>query len=110
MSNGASSVSDTARRPAHTQDQLTLQQPCAYENAGDGFQHPVKKPKGSKLAERDKAFNAVIRGVHAVAEHANALVKVTFKALRRVSLGPSAITRTPEPPSSSCSWSMTAQP
>ena len=66
----------------------------AYENAGDGFQHPVKKPKGSELAEHDKAFNAVIRTVHAVAEHANALVKVTFKVLRRVSLGPSAITRT----------------
>jgi hypothetical protein len=35
----------------------------------------------------------VIRGVHAVAERANALLKVTFKALRRVSLDPSAITR-----------------
>jgi hypothetical protein len=34
----------------------------------------------------------VIRGVHALAEHANALLKVTFKALRRVSLAPAAIT------------------
>ncbi|MEZ3183278.1 IS5/IS1182 family transposase, partial [Streptomyces pimonensis] len=34
-----------------------------------------------------------IRGVHAVAERANALLKVTFKALRRVSLAPAAITR-----------------
>jgi hypothetical protein len=64
-----------------------------YENAGPGFRHPVKKPKGGELAERDKAFNAVIRGVHAVAERANALLKVTFKALRRVSLDPAAITR-----------------
>ncbi|GHI01768.1 hypothetical protein Scel_00890 [Streptomyces cellostaticus] len=35
----------------------------------------------------------MIRGVHAVAERANALLKVTFKALRRVSLDPAAITR-----------------
>ena len=64
-----------------------------YENIGDGFRHPVKKPKGGELAEEHKAFNAVIRGVHGVAERANALLKVTFKALRRVSLDPSAITR-----------------
>lgn len=64
-----------------------------YENAGPGFRHPVKKPKGGELAETDQAFNAVIRGVHAVAERANALLKVTFKALRRVSLDPAAITR-----------------
>ncbi|MFJ8550911.1 transposase family protein [Streptomyces sp. NPDC093676] len=64
-----------------------------YENAGDGFRHPVKKPKGGELADTDKAFNAVIRCVHAVAERANALLKVTFKALRRVSLDPAAITR-----------------
>ncbi|MFJ6564560.1 transposase family protein [Streptomyces sp. NPDC091412] len=64
-----------------------------YENAADGLRHPVKKPKSGELAESDRAFNAVIRGVHAVAERANALLKVTFKALRRVSLDPAAITR-----------------
>lgn len=64
-----------------------------YENAADGFRYPVKEPKGGELAESDKAFNAVIRGVHAVAERANALLKVTFKALRRVSLDPAAISR-----------------
>ncbi|MGW2936163.1 HARBI1 family protein [Streptomyces sp. NPDC001156] len=64
-----------------------------YENAGEGLRHPVKKPKGGELTEPDKAFNAVIRGVHGVAERANALLKVTFKALRRVSLDPAAITR-----------------
>jgi hypothetical protein len=40
-----------------------------------------------------QAFNKVIRGIHGVAERANALLKVTFKALRRVSLDPAAITR-----------------
>ncbi|MFI6359158.1 transposase family protein [Streptomyces sp. NPDC050743] len=64
-----------------------------YENAADGLRHPVKKPKDGELADCDKAFNAVSRGVHAVAERANALLKVTFKALRRVSLDPAAITR-----------------
>ncbi|MEW2079662.1 transposase family protein [Streptomyces sp. NPDC012403] len=64
-----------------------------YQNTGGGFRHPVKKPRGSELAEHGKAFNAVIRGVHAVAERANALLKVTFKALRRVSLDPAAIIR-----------------
>ncbi|MFD7705258.1 transposase family protein [Streptomyces caelestis] len=64
-----------------------------YENTGGNFRYPVKKPRGSELAEHREAFNAVIRGVHAVAERANALLKVTFKALRRVSLAPAAITR-----------------
>ncbi|MFH9733926.1 transposase family protein [Streptomyces sp. NPDC017260] len=64
-----------------------------YENAADGFRHPVKKPKGGELAEWQRTFNAVIRGIHGVAERANALLKVTFKALRRVSLDPAAITR-----------------
>lgn len=64
-----------------------------YENAADGFRHPVMKPKGGELTEAAQAFNKVIRGVHGVAERANALLKVTFKALRRISLDPSAITR-----------------
>jgi hypothetical protein len=64
-----------------------------YENIGDGFRHPVKKPKGGELTDRDRAFNVINRGVHGMAERANALLKVTFKALRRVSLDPAAITR-----------------
>ncbi|MFD6327247.1 transposase family protein, partial [Streptomyces sp. NPDC058442] len=64
-----------------------------YENAADGFRHPYKKPKGGELTEEQRTFNAVIRGIHGVAERANALLKVTFKALRRVSLDPAAITR-----------------
>jgi DDE superfamily endonuclease len=64
-----------------------------YENVGPGFRHPVKKPQGGELTEHRQAFNKVIRGIHGVAERANALLKVTFKALRRVSLDPAAITR-----------------
>ncbi len=64
-----------------------------YQNAGAGLRHPAKKPKGGELTNDAQAFNSVIRGVHGVAERANALLKVTFKALHRVSLDPKAITR-----------------
>jgi hypothetical protein len=64
-----------------------------YENAGDGFRHPVKKPKGGELTTEQQTFNKVIRGIHGVAERANAVLKVTFKALRRVSLDPGSISR-----------------
>jgi DDE superfamily endonuclease len=42
-------------------------------------------------AEEHRAYNALIRGVHALAERANSLLKTTFKALRRVSLDPNRI-------------------
>jgi hypothetical protein len=64
-----------------------------YENAGPGFRHPVKRPKGGQPGEDAKQYNLLVRGVHSVAERANALLKVTFKALRRVGLDPGAITR-----------------
>jgi DDE superfamily endonuclease len=64
-----------------------------HENAGDGFRHPVRKPAGDQLTEAQKTFNKVVRGVHGVCERANSLLKTTFKALRRVSLDPSRITR-----------------
>ncbi|MFJ8795999.1 transposase family protein [Streptomyces sp. NPDC102462] len=64
-----------------------------YENAGDGFRHPVKKPAGGELTEAQQTYNKVIRGIHGVCERANSLLKTTFKALRRVSLDPSRITQ-----------------
>lgn len=64
-----------------------------YENAGDGFRHPFKKPAGSELTEEQQTYNKVIRGIHGVCERANSLLKTTFKALRRVSLDPSRITK-----------------
>lgn len=64
-----------------------------YENAGNGFRHPVKKPAGGILTEAQQTYIKVIRGVHGVCERANSLLKTTFKALRRVSLDPSRITK-----------------
>ncbi|MFE8986856.1 transposase family protein [Streptomyces collinus] len=83
---------DALNRLASALDIPTLTD-LGHENAGDGFRHPVKKPKGGELDDAQQTFNSVIRGVHAVAERANARLKVTFKALRRVSLDPSGITR-----------------
>jgi DDE superfamily endonuclease len=83
---------DALNRLATTLGTPTLTD-LGYENAGDGFRHPVKKPKGGELTEDDQTFNKVIRSIHGVAERANALLKVTFKALRRVSLDPASITR-----------------
>ena len=62
-----------------------------YENLSPALRTPVKKPKGRELTEPNKTCNALIRGIHAVAERANSLLKTTFKALRRVSLDPGRI-------------------
>lgn len=83
---------DALNRLAAALDLPTLTD-LGYENVGPGFRHPVKKPQGGELTEHQQAFNKAIRGIHGVAERANALLKVTFKALRRVSLDPAAITR-----------------
>lgn len=83
---------DALNRLAATRGIPTLTD-LGYENAADGLRHPVKKPKGGELTEEQRTLNAAIRGIHGVAERANALLKVTFKALRRVSLDPNAITR-----------------
>jgi hypothetical protein len=101
---------DALNRLASALDVLTLTD-LGYENADDGFRHPVKKPKGGELGDAQQTFNSVIRGVHAVAERANTLLKVTFKALRRVSLDPrGASPGSPEPPSSCSIWSTAAPP
>lgn len=79
-------------RLAATLDVRTLAH-LGYENAGDGFRHPVKEPMGGELTVDAAAFNSVVRSIHGVSERANALLKVTFNALRRVSLDPATITR-----------------
>jgi hypothetical protein len=64
-----------------------------YENVGSGFRHPAEKPRGREPTLKQKTFNKVIRDIHGVAERANAPFKVTFRALRRVSLDPGSIAR-----------------
>ena len=83
---------DALNRLADQLGTLTLVD-LGYENTGDGFRHPVKKPAGGELTEAQQSFNRVIRGIHGMCERANALLKTTFKALRRVSLDPSRISQ-----------------
>ncbi len=60
-----------------------------YAGAGIGIKTPVK---GSKPDPADQTYNQVQAHLRAPAERANALLK-GFKALKRVTLDPSAITK-----------------
>lgn len=62
-----------------------------YISLSPAIRHPYKKPKGAELTEQQLTYNKVIRGVHGVAERANALLKETFAALQLVSLSPTRI-------------------
>lgn len=62
-----------------------------YQNLSPAIHHPCKKPKGGQLTEAQTTYNKVIRGIHGVAERANALLKETFAALQTVSLDPRRI-------------------
>jgi hypothetical protein len=62
-----------------------------YMNVSPAIRHPVKKPKGGELTEAQSTYNKVVRGVHGVAERANALLKETFAALQMISLSPERI-------------------
>jgi hypothetical protein len=62
-----------------------------YLNLSPAIRHPHKKPKGGELTEAQTTYNKVIRGVHGIAERANALLKETFAALQKVSLDPARI-------------------
>jgi hypothetical protein len=71
--------------------QLPTLTDLGYISLSTAIRHPHKKPKGLELTDRQKTFNAVIRGVHAPSERANALLKETFAALQMVSLSPGRI-------------------
>jgi hypothetical protein len=62
-----------------------------YQNPSPAIRHPHKKPRGGELTEAQTTYNKVIRGVHGVAERANALLKETFAALQMISLDPGRI-------------------
>jgi hypothetical protein len=73
-----------------SEDQMPTLTDLGYLNLSPAIRHPFKKPKGGELTEAQTTYNKVIRGVHGVAERANALFKETFAALQRVSLSPGA--------------------
>jgi hypothetical protein len=47
---------------------------------------PLRKPAGAELTDEEKAHNKTHDGKRAIGERPNALLKMTFKALRNVSL------------------------
>jgi hypothetical protein len=55
----------------------------AYEGEPETFKIPFKKPKGGQLTEDQQAFNAVHGALRCLGERANALLKTTYRALRR---------------------------
>jgi hypothetical protein len=59
-----------------------------YEGESDTITVAFKKPKGGKLTEVQQLFNKVHNGIRAIGERGNSLLKMTFRALRNVSLDP----------------------
>jgi hypothetical protein len=59
-----------------------------YEGESDTITVGFKKPKGGKLSAVQKQFNKAHNGLRAIGERGNSLLKMTFRALRNVSLDP----------------------
>lgn len=59
-----------------------------YEGEATTITVATKTPKGARLTDTQRAANRAHNAVRAVGERGNALLKTTFKALRRVSLCP----------------------
>jgi DDE superfamily endonuclease len=59
-----------------------------YEGEADTITVAFKKPKDGQLTSVQQQFNKAHNGVRAIGERANALLKMTFRALRNVSLNP----------------------
>jgi hypothetical protein len=59
-----------------------------YEGEADTITVAFKKPKHGTLSNIEQQFNRAHNGIRAVSERGNALLKMTFKALRNVSLDP----------------------
>jgi len=89
---------DTTCLRAHTEvlplitawvgDDLAALGDLGYEGEADTITVPVKKPQGGKLTDEQKARNRAHNGKRAQGERGNSLLKMTFKALRNVSLNP----------------------
>ena len=74
-----------------TGDDLPALADLGYEGEPATFTLPIKKPKGAKLTDEHKQLNWLQAHARARAEQANAVLKMTFKALRHVSLDPGMI-------------------
>jgi DDE superfamily endonuclease len=59
-----------------------------YEGEADTITVAFKKPKGGRLTLLQQQLNTVHNSLRAIGERGNSLLKMTFKALRNVSLDP----------------------
>jgi hypothetical protein len=59
-----------------------------YEGEADTITVAFKKPKDGQLTDDQKTYNKAHNGKRAVGERGNSLLKMTFKALRNISLCP----------------------
>lgn len=62
--------------------------PLGYEGEAATITVAFKKPKNAELTDVQKMLNKAHNGVRAVGERGNAILKMTFRALRNVSLNP----------------------
>jgi hypothetical protein len=69
-------------------DDLRTLGDLGYEGESDTITVAFKKPKDGNLTGVQQMFNKAHNGVRAIGERGNALLKMTFKALRNVSLDP----------------------
>jgi hypothetical protein len=76
---------------AWTGDDLPVLADLGYEGEAATFTLPVKKPTGAAHTDADTQLNLLQAHARARAEQANAVLNMTFKALRHVSLDPGRI-------------------
>jgi DDE superfamily endonuclease len=74
-------------------DDLRTLADLGYEGEPTIITTAYKKPKHDELTETQQVFNKTHNGLRAIGERGNALLKVTFKALRNVGLNPGYIGR-----------------
>lgn len=76
---------------AWTEEQLRTLGDLGYEGEAEVITVAFKKPRNGELSDVQKTFNKAHNGLRAIGERGNSLLKVTFKALRNVSLCPRKI-------------------
>lgn len=69
-------------------DDLPVLADLGYEGEAHTVRVPIKTPTRGRLTDDEKTVNLIHAHLRSQAERANALLKTTFKALRRVSLCP----------------------
>ena len=73
---------------ARIADDLRTLGDLGYEGESDTVTVAFKKPKDGDLTDIEQQSNRAHNGVRAIGERGNSLLKMTFKALRNVSLCP----------------------